>query len=62
MIVDHGHLSVAADKPQEIKHAIIALLEDWRNDSLLKGIKSSEITVDNAAIQMIALANTLKNN
>lgn len=59
MMVDHGHLSVAADRPQEIKQAIVALLEDWRNGSLVKSIKSSEITVDNAAKQMQALANVL---
>lgn len=59
MIVNHGHLSVAADSPQEIKQAISVLLEDWRNGDLTKSIKSSEITVDNAAKQMQDLANAL---
>lgn len=59
MIVDHGHLSVAADRPQDIKQAILALLEGWRNGTLVRDVKPSKITVDNAAKQMLDLANAL---
>jgi glycosyltransferase involved in cell wall biosynthesis len=62
MITDYGHLSVPADKSQEIKKAIMLLIDNWRKGNLTKNIKRSELTGERAARQMISLSEKLLAN
>jgi len=59
ILASHGHLSVPAGSAQNIKESILMLHDEWRAGTLTANIKTSAITVEKAAAEMISVANTL---